>query len=165
MHKRITEYTVALVHYTAGFLAFGCLDDRFYKPFDTLVEVLKKQGGHDHVDRIVFAGGAHDLAVADSAEQESLFGQIEKSIKLHHTHSLVAVTHEDCGVFGEEAKCDGDREKQFSVHLAKHQEIEAAILRRFPQFNGNIRHFYLSINGAIEINLTQKELNTGFILP
>ncbi len=150
--RQVVEYNpVALVHYKAGFLAFGCFDARFQVPFSRLVEHFAEGDKHQYIDQVIFAGGACDLADSGTAEQRALFSQIEKSVALHQTPALVLTTHEDCGRLGEEAKCGGDRQAQFLFHVAKHREIEKAVLTHFPAFAGHVRHFYLSINGAIEM--------------
>ncbi|MBI4086572.1 hypothetical protein HY416_01165 [Candidatus Kaiserbacteria bacterium] len=165
MHKLTVPVSVDLTHYQAGVIVFQCFDDRFFHLYERLMEELGKEAAGEgdtavvYIDRVITAGGAKDLAADGTPEQTSLMGQIAKSVKLHHTRSVVAITHEDCGAYGEGATAGGDRQKQFLFHVARHREIEAAILTRYPEFAGKIRHFYLSINGAIELDITKEELN------
>lgn len=158
MHKLIIPHAVNMTHYNAGAIVFGCIDDRFSHLLARLIEFLKEEGKYDYVDRVIFAGGAGDLAATGTHEQKALLGQIAKSAALHHTPTIIATTHEDCGAFGEEAKCGGNRPMQFLVHLKRHHEIETAILARYPKFDGRIEHYYLSINGVIKIDLRRKGL-------
>ena len=156
MYKLVLAAHIELTHYDAGAITFGCLDDRFHWLFEDLVAQLEYDGGFEHTDRVVYAGGGHDIAADQTSSQAALFDQIAKSVELHHTPSVVVTTHEDCGVFGEEAKCGGDRRKQFLFHLTRHREIEEAIVARYSQFLEKVRHFYLSINGVIEFDPWQE---------
>ncbi|OGG54127.1 hypothetical protein A2851_00760 [Candidatus Kaiserbacteria bacterium RIFCSPHIGHO2_01_FULL_53_29] len=166
MHTLTVPVRADLTHYQAGAIVFQCFDDRFFHLFERLMEALEKEDAEEagvdqavvYIDRVITAGGAKDLVADGTPEQVSLMGQIAKSVKLHHTHNIIAITHEDCGAYGDEATQGGDREKQFLYHVARHREIEAAILAKYPEFAGKIRHFYLSINGAIELDIAKEEL-------
>src|SRR3989344_2482057 len=122
MHALTVPVRADLTHYQAGAIVFQCFDDRFFHLFERLMEALEKEDAAEeagvdqavvYIDRVITAGGAKDLATDGTPEQASLFGQIAKSVKLHHTRSIVAVTHEDCGAYGEEATQGGNRPKQF----------------------------------------------------
>lgn len=158
MHQLVVPHIVDLTHYKAGAIVFGCIDDRFYPLFEKLVAFLKAEGKHDHVDRVMFVGGAKELGGNSPAERRVLFEQIEKSVRLHHTGSIVLTTHEECGAMEWSPRL-GNRDGQFLFHLAKHRGIEGEVLFRFPRFKGKTRHFYLSAHGAIELDLSQKRLS------
>lgn len=164
MHTLKIPIGVDTTHYQAGAVVFGCLDDRFYHLFERLVEMLEAEGGYSgeeaivYTDRVIFAGGGKSLGEEGTPQQAQLMNQIGTSVKLHHTRNIVVTTHEDCGAYGEEAASGGDRRKQFLFHGARHREIEDAILARYPEFKGKIRHFYLSINGVIEMDLVDEEI-------
>jgi hypothetical protein len=165
MHTLRIPIGVDTAHYRAGAIVFGCIDDRFYHLFERLVEMLEAEGGYSedgalvYTDRVIFAGGGKSLGEEGTIKQEELMGQIATSVKLHHTRSVVVTTHEDCGAYSEEATFGGDRQKQFLYHLDRHREIEKAVLTRYPEFVGKTRHFYLSANGVIEMDINDEDLS------
>jgi len=158
MHKLVFSHKVDMTHYKAGAVIFGCIDDRFSHLLARLIEHLKEEGKYDYVDRVVVAGGAKELG-----RETFLWRQIEASVLLHKTPTIVLTTHEDCGAM-EWSTRRGSRDTQFLFHLEKHREIEREVLFRFPKFKGKTRHFYLSARGAIELDLSQERLSEEEVL-
>jgi len=142
-----------MTHYKAGAVIFGCIDDRFSHHLEKLIELLKEEGKYNYVDRVIVAGGAKDLG-----KERAFLKQVEVSVRLHHTPTIVLTTHEDCGAM-EWSSQRGHRDAQFRFHIEKHREIEREVLFRFPKFKGKTRHFYLSAKGAIELDLSQERLS------
>ncbi|MCA9391623.1 hypothetical protein KC614_00270 [candidate division WWE3 bacterium] len=70
-----------------GNCVFHCMDFRFQKTFDSLIESLEIELGD--FDRVSVAGGAGNF--------EQLERHLELTTKLHDAKTLVLTVHEDCG--------------------------------------------------------------------
>jgi len=83
-------------HYTADACIVWCFDDRFSRALTEFVRVC----GFKNFDLVKIAGGAKSLASPDKeSERDFVLGQIQKSIKLHHTKLVVLMNHAECGAY------------------------------------------------------------------
>lgn len=78
---------------------------------------------------LTLAGGVKDL--------NFVLGQIELSVKLHHTKEVYLINHEDCGAYG---KTGNYKKHQNDLKYAK-----SKIAEKFPKLK--IYLFYLKLDG------------------
>ena len=110
---KIVSHESNMEHYTADAWCVECIDDRFR---DVLDEV-KRTEKWGNFDRTQWAGGAQEIALEDPKSltpvAEAILGQLAKSIKLHHTKSVVLTVHEACGAYGDVMPRDVDGGNKF----------------------------------------------------
>ena len=103
-----------------------CIDFRFQKYIRKWTdEALKGQT----FDLVGFAGSTKDL--------ETILGQIDISVRLHHISRVVLIHHEECGAYGIDSTLEN--------HTADLLKAKSAILSRYPQLD--ISLYYLKLNG------------------
>lgn len=83
-------------------------------------------------DRVALAGGVKNL--------ETIMGQIDIALRLHHIKKVVLINHEDCGAYGEA----GTPQK----HAEDLSHAETKIKEQFPQLEVN--KFYLHLDGTLK---------------
>ncbi|OGD63742.1 hypothetical protein A2160_03640 [Candidatus Beckwithbacteria bacterium RBG_13_42_9] len=106
-----------------------CIDFRFQKFIrDWTDQNLKGKT----FDLIGFAGATKDL--------ETIMGQLDISVRLHHIKQVVLIHHEECGAYGAESTPER--------HAQDLQKAKAAILAKYPDLQIDLHYFYL--NGKFE---------------
>ena len=97
-----------------------CMDFRFQELIDSWIKENNLYGQHD---RIAVAGAAGDL--------ESVYPQIELSIKLHGTIEVHVINHQNCGYYGNSVDSGSTAEHK------KHSEdlgiLRSKIQDQFPE--------------------------------
>ncbi len=84
-------------HYTADAVIVWCFDARFKNGLKELETALSLY----NTDLIIIAGGAKNIANPEKlTDKKFILGQIEKSIKLHHTKRMLLMAHDHCGAYG-----------------------------------------------------------------
>lgn len=149
--KKIVDVESSMEHYTADAWCVECIDDRFRKALDLQKEVE----GWEHFDRTQWAGGAQEIALEDpkslSPVAEEILNQLAKSIKLHHTKSVVLTVHEECGAYGEAMPKDVEESNKF---MQEELRRAAETVRVFLQTKGKdlpIRKCIVRSDGIYEV--------------
>lgn len=97
--KQVIKFKSSKEHYNADACVVWCFDNRF----DALLEEFKRQMGFNYTDDVEIAGGALGLTGRGSDGTDEhinyIAGQVEKSIKLHHTPLVILMLHKDCGAY------------------------------------------------------------------
>lgn len=83
-------------------------------------------------DRVALAGGVKDL--------NTVLGQIDIAVRLHHIKKVVLINHEDCGAYGEV----GTPKK----HLEDLKSARAKAREVYP--NLEVEIYYLHLGGTFE---------------
>ena len=103
-----------------------CIDFRFQKFIRKWTdENLKDQT----FDLVGLAGSTKDL--------ETILGQIDISVRLHHIAQVILIHHEECGAYGAESSLE--------THTADLLKAKSAILSRYPQLDLSL--YYLKRSG------------------
>lgn len=117
--KHVTSYD----HYESDACIVWCFDARFSPLLDKFIaeKTLK------NIDLIKIAGGAKVFASPEIETEEGYFrGQIEKSVKLHHTRKIILMVHQNCGAYGKSFDDTASEENFYQNELltAKNSIIE-----------------------------------------
>lgn len=83
-------------------------------------------------DRVAFAGGVKNL--------ETILGQIDIAVRLHHIKKAVLINHEDCGAYGE----SGTPQK----HAEDLRNAGSKIKAQYPDLR--VDTYYLHLDGTFE---------------
>jgi len=122
--------TVSEDHYKADACVVWCFDDRFSLALEELIRVRRL----NHVDRVIVAGGAKALGVADEeTKKDVLIREIGTSIKLHGAGRVILMTHADCGAFGGRAAFHDDAGEELQRHREILVNARQAVKERFPE--------------------------------
>lgn len=144
--RRVLNFTSPKEHYIADAAVVWCFDHRF----ETAFRKLLKRIGVLTADAIRIAGGAKSLA---SPEQESarqfVLDQIQKSIRLHKTRTVVLMLHSDCGAYGGLAAFNRDAAKEASHHAAELQRAASFLSKQIPGLA--IKSYFVDFDGVWEI--------------
>jgi len=110
-------------------LVVTCIDFRFQK---YLKKWLEKNMANKTYDYVGFAGSTKNL--------ETIMGQLDISVKLHHVKEVVLVHHEECGAYGTESTHDR--------HVEDLNKAKKTISSKYP--NLSISLYYLHLDGEFE---------------
>ncbi len=83
-------------------------------------------------DRVAFVGGVKN--------SETILGQINVAVRLHHIEKVVLINHEDCGAYGEE----GTPQK----HDEDLKMTKEKIKQTYPDLE--VETYYLHLDGTFE---------------
>ncbi|MDO8471856.1 MAG: hypothetical protein Q7S64_01725 [bacterium] len=105
-------------------ILIACMDFRLHRQ---LHAHLEQQYGR--FDVVHLAGGANNLLKPETVEL--MLHQIELSVKLHGSHTVVLVTHEDCGDYGGKPAFKHDDEQEVAQHRLDLQQAAAVVTAAF----------------------------------
>jgi len=115
-------------HTCDGFIV-ACIDFRFQG-------FIKKWLGENFqgktYDYVGFAGATKNL--------DTIIGQLDISVRLHHISQVVLIHHEECGAYGAESTHDRHAN---DLNVAKKK-----ILEKYPNLNVDL--YYLHLDGQFE---------------
>jgi hypothetical protein len=127
--KFIVKSKTSRGHYKADACVVWCFDDRFTESRKRLFKKL----GLKHIDRIIVAGGAKDLAAKEnSLGKKYLLKQILASIRLHHARLVILMTHSDCGAYGGLTAFSNNIGREFSRHTKDQKKAVATVRNAVP---------------------------------
>ena len=89
-------------------------------------------------DRVALAGGVKNL--------ESILGQIDIAVRLHHIKKVVLVNHEDCGAYGQENF--PETQAEHIKHSKDLKNAKAKVKEIHPDLD--VETHYLHLNGTFE---------------
>lgn len=128
--KKILHHKARKDHYHADACVIWCFDNRF----SMLLENFKKKMKFKNIDLVKVAGGAKVLATPQVEPAEKyILGQIEKSIKLHHTKCIVLMVHSGCGAYGKKFKSIRAERKFYLIELRKAKRTVQKFLKQNRQ--------------------------------
>lgn len=140
-----SEYTVHFPisrdHYTSDACIVWCFDARFSALLDRFI----KEQAIGHPDVVKIAGGVQGIVAEGlDAGRESLLGQIEKSIGLHHTKRVILMAHSECGAYGgatDQELYHNELKKGVAIvrEFLKMKKLDARVEAYFADFNGLMR--------------------------
>jgi len=116
-------------HHAEG-IVVTCIDFRLQEAIDKWISQNFQPKTYD---RVTLAGGVKNL--------ETILGQIDIAVRLHHTKKVVLINHEDCGAYGE----TGTVEK----HAQDLRTAGAEVKKLYPDLD--IETYYLQLNGVFEL--------------
>lgn len=128
MTDSVVKFESPKEHYTADACIFWCFDDRFWKLRKRFIEAL----GFKSVDVVQAAGGAKALAGGDTPERQFLLGQLDASIRLHHTKCVILMVHIDCGAYGGSKQFKAI-EDEYAHHTEELAKAHAFISGKYPE--------------------------------
>lgn len=117
-------------HYVADATIIWCFDGGFSDVLDKFIEA--RGWRRDRVDIIKFPGGVKSLvSPAKEAHCETLFWEVQTSIRLHHSPIIVLMLHGDCGAYGGAKAFDSD-DKERENHEKELKEAMDYLKERLP---------------------------------
>lgn len=141
--KKIIKLKTPRHHYKADACVIWCFDNRFSVALENLVKRMKFK----HIDLVKIAGGAKVLATPEvEPEEKYILGQIEKSIKLHHTKQIVLMVHSECGAYGKHFKSEAAEKNFYSKELKKAKLTVASFLKS-KNIKKPIETYYADFSG------------------
>lgn len=102
-----------------------CMDFRFQK---FIRDWTDKKLKNKTFDVVGFAGSTKDL--------ETVMGQIDISVNLHHTKEIHLIHHEECGAYG--------KESTYKRHVKDLHKAKSKILKKYPKLKVYLYYLYLS---------------------
>lgn len=126
--KTIIRRNIDPSHYIADAFISWCFDGRFSS---LLGEFVASQGWNSkNVDYVKMAGGAKVFATPEAESEGAHYcGQIEKSIKLHHTKKIVLMAHANCGAYGKHFDDEKKEEEFYFGELDKAKKTVSGFLK------------------------------------
>jgi carbonic anhydrase len=120
--RKIFHFESPRERYKCDAAIVWCFDNRF----EMAMRKLIKRVGITYFDPIRVAGGAKCLAGGESeADRQFVLEQIQKSIALHATDTVVLMLHSDCGAYGGLATFGNDATREAENHrLDLHRAME-----------------------------------------
>ena len=115
--------------HTCDALVIACIDFRFQK---YIRDWTDRELADKTFDFVGFAGSTKDL--------DTVLGQIDISVKLHHTKDVYLVHHEECGAYGAKSSHERhvkDLKKAKEKLLVMHSDV-------------NVHLLYLHLDGEFE---------------
>lgn len=116
-------------NHTAQAIIITCIDFRFQEAIN---QWISKNFAPKTFDRVSLAGGVKNL--------ETIMGQIDIAVRLHHIKKVVLINHEDCGAYGPEGTVDH--------HVRDLKQVKKQILEQFP--NLRVETYYLHLDDTFE---------------
>ncbi|MBI2020565.1 hypothetical protein HYS94_04055 [Candidatus Daviesbacteria bacterium] len=115
--------------HTAEALVVSCID---YRLQEAINNWISKNFSPKTFDRVALAGGVKNL--------DTIMGQIDIALRLHHIKKVILINHEDCGAYGE-AGTPQKHAEDLRNAKAKAQEI-------YPELE--VETYYLHLDGTFE---------------
>ena len=116
-------------NHSAEGIVITCIDFRFQEYINKwIAENLAPRT----FDRVALAGGVKNF--------ETILGQIDIAVRLHHIKKAVLINHEDCGAYG----LEGTPEK----HEQDLKKAAAKIKKNYPDME--VETYYLHLEGTFE---------------
>lgn len=106
-----------------------CIDFRLQEAINNWIS---KNFAPKTFDRVALAGGAKNL--------DTILGQIDIAVRLHHIKKIVLINHEDCGVYGEAGMP--------ARHTQDLKEAKAKVRETYPDLQ--VETYYLHLDGTFE---------------
>ena len=145
--KYVYEERSALDHYTADAFVVRCFDNRFWK----VIKHFIKDRNMKHIDTESPAGGAKVFSSPEAAgDLDYMFRELDKSVKLHHTKTVMLFSHHDCGAYGGFLRFDNNSDKELDFHRFEHHRGAQSIRERFP--NLKVETYFVDDEGIIKTN-------------
>jgi len=116
-------------NHTCNALVVACIDFRFQK---YIKDWLGKNFQNKTYDYVGFAGSTKNL--------ETIVGQLDISVRLHHVKEVVLIHHEECGAYGAESTHDR--------HAEDLNKAKKTIMEKCPDLSVSL--FYLHLDGEFE---------------
>lgn len=128
--RKVFHFDAPREKYRCDAVVVWCFDNRFELGFRKFL----KRSGIATIDPVKIAGGAKALASPGHEwEREFVFGQIEKSIRLHGTDHVILMMHSDCGAYGGlEANFGGDPRREAETLRTELLAAADNVRRRYP---------------------------------
>lgn len=121
-----------------------CMDFRLGS---TIKKYMEEKGLYDDCDIISLAGAGKDLAEDANGY---LANQIDLSVKLHETKTIILMHHTDCGGYGGRSKFESlDEERSF--HIAEMEKSEKILNEKYPELTVKKALVHLNEDGTMEI--------------
>ncbi len=125
--KKIISLNLSRDHYVARGTILWCFDDRFT---EALEKFKASMPGARFDDVRMASGGLKKLASPEKeSDQKEILEEISKSVRLHQSHTIFIMAHNECGDYGgitdrdfylnELAKAERVIQENFSVKIVK----------------------------------------------
>jgi len=118
-------------NHTCDTFIVACIDFRFQKYLRSWIEENMVKVGKTY-DYVGFAGSTKNL--------DTIMGQLDISVGLHHVKQVVLIHHEECGAYGAESTHDR--------HANDLNITKKTILEKYPNLKVDL--FYLHLDGTFE---------------
>ncbi len=151
MDKKIIDFKMPLEHYKNAPCLIWCFDDRLHELREKFRELLTKNAGITHIDEVMLAGGAKDLASPDKEHKlQALLEEIEASLKLHKAPWLGLMVHADCGAYGKKFRTDLEETTFYELELKKAKKVAESFLKE-KELEIPVKLYYADFRGLYEL--------------
>lgn len=106
-----------------------CIDFRLQEAINNWIS---KNFAVKTFDRVALAGGVRNL--------DTILGQIDIAVRLHHIKKVILINHEDCGAYGEESTPQ--------KHAQDLTNAKTRIKEKYPDLA--VETYYLHLDGTFE---------------
>lgn len=139
----IIHHKIDPAHYTADAFVVWCFDARF-KPLLAKFYALRE---FKNVDEVKMAGGAKVFATPEIESEEMHYrGQLEKSIKLHHTKYVILMAHANCGAYGKRFESE-ELEEEFYINELNAAKKAISEFLKSKDLNIPVETYYADFSG------------------
>ncbi|MDO8523085.1 MAG: hypothetical protein Q7S12_02260 [bacterium] len=146
--QTIIHHNIEPVHYVSDAFISWCFDARFSELLNKFIELRKFK----NVDIVKMAGGGKVFATPEiETEEIHYLGQIAKSVKLHHTKSIILMAHANCGAYGKHFEDKAMEEAFYVNELRAAKETVASFLKK-NEIKIPIETYYADFSGLHLIN-------------
>ena len=144
--ERILTFTKEskMDHYLADACIVWCFDSRFGEAYRQFIE----DRNFNHIDQIKVAGGAKDLT-NDSNGKNFILDQIEKSLHLHKSESIILMVHTNCGAYGKNFSNQAEEYEFYREELRKAEEAVKIFLEEKGIENIEIETIFVDEKGIL----------------
>ena len=145
--RQIIKHQSSYDHYESDACIVWCFDARF----SALLEKFIAEKELRNIDLIKIAGGARVFATHEIEAEEDYFrGQIEKSVKLHHTRKVILIVHQNCGAYGKTFDDTASEENFYKTELENAKKSVEAFLRS-KNLQIPIETYYATFDGLYQV--------------
>jgi carbonic anhydrase len=128
-------------------MVIGCIDPRLVEPMHQHMTKLAGKYSQMMIAGAAIAAAAHHFETWHPA----FWGNIQKTIDMHHIKRLIVIDHRDCGAaklaFGEAAIATPDKETE--LHRQIFAQFRTDLRRRHPELA--VEALLMALDGTVKI--------------
>jgi Putative carbonic anhydrase len=141
--RKIFHFDSPAEGYSADAAVLCCFDERIR----LVTQKFLKRQRILRPDMIVVAGGAKTLASPrNDFERDFILEQVRMSMRLHHTHRLLLMSHSDCATYGGLAAFGGDPQCEAEHHEQELRHAAQLVRANFPELT--VQCFFIAFDGV-----------------
>lgn len=138
-----------LDQHEVGAAVVACIDFRFR---ENLASAIHTTFGIDAYDEIKLAGGAKNFSrPGKSGRHETALHDLELAINAHHAHTVILLTHQNCGKYASEGHSFTDADEERKFHIVELLTAGEVVRTQFPSVIVLLGYTYVDDNDVVRI--------------